>query len=68
MAEALSVREAVQRSENTRENSFLNYESPSLTAELEAGCTDKQIMRIADAQGRKHSDYFDRQALNEPSK
>jgi hypothetical protein len=27
---------AVQRSENTRKNSFLNYESPALTAELQA--------------------------------
>ena len=68
MTEASSVREAVQRNENTRKNSVLNYESPALTAELQAGYTDKQIMRIADDQGRKHSDYFDRQALNEPSK
>ena len=45
-----------------------DYESPALTAELQAGYTDKQIMRIADDQGRKHSDYFDRQALNAPSK
>ncbi len=36
MAEAPSVREAVQRNENTRKNSFLNYESPALTAELQA--------------------------------
>ena len=54
--------------ENTRKNSVLNYESPALTAELQAGYTDKQIMRIADDQRRKHSDYFDRQALNELSK
>jgi hypothetical protein len=33
MAEAPSVREAVQRNENTRKNSFLNY---ALTAELQA--------------------------------
>ena len=36
MAEAPSVREAVQRSENTGKNSLLNYESPALTAELQA--------------------------------
>ena len=68
MAEAPSVSIAVQRSENTCRNSFSNYQSPALPAELQAGYTDKQIMRIADDQGRKHSDYFDRQALNEPSK
>ena len=68
MAEAPSVSIAVQRSENTCRNSFLNYESPALTAELQAGYTDKQIMRIADDQGRKYSDYFNRRALNEPSK
>jgi hypothetical protein len=36
MAEAPSVREAVQRNENTRKNSVLNYEFPALTAELQA--------------------------------
>jgi len=36
MAEAPGVREAVQRNENTRKKSFLNYESPALTAELQA--------------------------------
>ena len=36
MAGLPSVRDAVQRSENKRKNSFLNYESPALTAELQA--------------------------------
>ncbi len=36
MAETPSVGHAVQRSENPRKNSFLNYESPALTAELQA--------------------------------
>ena len=36
MIEAPSIRAAVQRSENKRKNSFLNYESPALTAELQA--------------------------------
>jgi hypothetical protein len=36
MAELPSVRDDVQRSENERKNSFLNYESPALTAELQA--------------------------------
>ena len=54
MAEAPSVSIAVQRSETPRKNSYLNYESPALTAELQAGYTDKQIMRIADDQGRKY--------------
>jgi hypothetical protein len=31
-----SVRNDVQRSEKTRKNSLLNYESPALTAELQA--------------------------------
>jgi hypothetical protein len=31
-----SVSDGVQRSENKRKNSFLNYESPALTAELQA--------------------------------
>jgi len=30
-----SVRDAVQAGENPRKNSFLNYESPALTAELQ---------------------------------
>jgi hypothetical protein len=36
LAEAPSVGNAMQRSENGRKNSFLNYESPALTAELQA--------------------------------
>jgi len=32
-----SVRNAVQCGENTRKNSFLNYESPALTTELQLG-------------------------------
>ena len=36
MTETPSVGNGVQRSENTRKNSFLNYESPALTAELQA--------------------------------
>jgi hypothetical protein len=36
MAETPSIRDAVQRSENERKNSFFNYESPALTAELQA--------------------------------
>ena len=62
MTELPSVGNAAQADENLRKNSFLNYESPALTAELQAGYTDKQIMRIGDDQGQKHSDYFDRRA------
>ena len=36
MIEARSVSNDVQRSENERKNSFLNYYSPALTAELQA--------------------------------
>jgi hypothetical protein len=36
MAELPRIRDAVQRSENARKISFLNYESPALTAELQA--------------------------------
>jgi hypothetical protein len=36
MAELPRVSDAVLRSENTRTNAFLNYESPALTAELQA--------------------------------
>jgi hypothetical protein len=36
MAETPSIRDAVERSENLRKNSLLNYESPTLTAELQA--------------------------------
>jgi hypothetical protein len=36
MAETPSIRDAVQASENACKNSFLNYESPALTAELQA--------------------------------
>jgi hypothetical protein len=36
MAEAPSVRDGAQHCENKRENSFLNYGSPALTAELQA--------------------------------
>ena len=46
MAEAPSVSIAVQRSESTRKNSFLNYESPALTAELQAQFALDLIMRI----------------------
>ena len=46
MAEAPSVSIAVQHSENTRKNSFLNYESPALTAELQAQFALDLIMRI----------------------
>src|SRR5947208_6520190 len=34
--ETPSISVTVQRSENTRKKSFLNYESPALTAELQA--------------------------------
>jgi len=34
--ETPSISDAVQRSENTRKKSLLNYESPALTAELQA--------------------------------
>jgi len=44
--ETPSVSIAVQRSENTRKNSFLNYESPALTAELQAQFALDLIMRI----------------------
>ena len=36
MIEMPSVSNGVQRSEKKRKNSFLNYESPALTAELQA--------------------------------
>jgi hypothetical protein len=36
MNELLSVSNDAQSSENMRKNSFLNYESPALTAELQA--------------------------------
>ena len=36
MTETPSVRDGVQSSEIMRKNSFLNYESPALTAELQA--------------------------------
>ncbi|PYK24102.1 MAG: hypothetical protein DME59_14635, partial [Verrucomicrobia bacterium] len=36
IAEIPSVRNAVRHCENERKNSFLNYESPALTAELQA--------------------------------
>jgi hypothetical protein len=36
MAELPGVCDAVQSGETTRKNSFLNYESPALTAELQA--------------------------------
>ena len=36
MAETPSVSDAAQGCENARKNSFLNYESPALTAELQA--------------------------------
>jgi hypothetical protein len=36
MAKSPSVGNAVQRSEITRKISFFNYESPALTAELQA--------------------------------
>jgi hypothetical protein len=36
MTELPSASNDVQRSENKRKNSFLNYESPALTAELQA--------------------------------
>jgi hypothetical protein len=48
MAKAPSVREAAQRSGNTRKNSFLNYESPALTAELQA----PYVLKINYANGR----------------
>ena len=36
MTKTPSVGNGVQRCENMRKNSFLNYESPALTAELQA--------------------------------
>jgi hypothetical protein len=36
MAETPSVRNGAQADENPRKNSFFNYESPALTAELQA--------------------------------
>jgi hypothetical protein len=36
MAEIPSVRKGAQASKNPRKNSLLNYESPALTAELQA--------------------------------
>ena len=43
MTETSNVGDPVQRSENTRKNSFLNYESPALTAELQARFRDANI-------------------------
>ena len=44
--ETPSISDAVQRSENTRKKSLLNYESPALTAELQAQFALDLIMRI----------------------
>jgi hypothetical protein len=56
MAKSPSIRDAVQSSEITRKNSFFNYESPALTAELQARFLFTYlIMRIADDQPRKRS-------------
>jgi hypothetical protein len=55
-AETPSVSDTAQRSENTRKNSFLNYESPALTAELQARFLFTHlIMRIPDDQLRTPS-------------
>ena len=61
MAEAPSFSIAVQRSENTRKNSFLNYESPALTAELQAQFALDLIMRMAVDQPRNYSGAYAQQ-------
>ena len=43
MAETPSVRDGAQHCENKRKNSVLNYESPALTAELQARFRDANI-------------------------
>jgi len=48
-----SVGNAVQSSETLRNSLGLNYESPALTAELQARFCTHIIMRIADDQPRK---------------
>src|SRR5262245_45868859 len=45
-AETPSVGNGTQANENVRKNSFLNYESPALTAELQAQSALGLIMRI----------------------
>jgi hypothetical protein len=40
MAEMPSVRNSAQADENERKNSLLDYESPTLTAELQARISD----------------------------
>src|SRR5436190_13117047 len=52
MVELPSVRDGVQRREKTRKNSFLNHESPALTAELQAVRSRIQSYFIASG------DYF----------
>jgi hypothetical protein len=64
MAETPSIRNDLQRCENLRNSLGLNYESPALTAELQAHICCKLTMRMAVNQDRKDSDYSDRQALN----
>jgi hypothetical protein len=49
MAETPSVRNTAQAGENARKNSFLNYESPALTAELQARIT-RETVKVAPAQ------------------
>ena len=66
--ETPSISDAVQRGENTRKKSLLNYESPALTAELQAHIFCKTNHAVAVNQDRKDSDYSDRQALKGRSK
>ena len=49
-SEILGVSNATQRGENRRKTSFLNYESPALTAELEARRAGTREHRIFNVQ------------------
>jgi hypothetical protein len=55
MAEIPSVRNGAQARENLRKNSFLNYESPALTAELQAPLHPNLITRCHARSIRKHA-------------
>lgn len=50
MTDLPSVSNSAQRCENVRKNSFLNYESPALTAELQALCALTRELPISNVQ------------------
>jgi hypothetical protein len=62
MTEMPSIGNGTQHCENKRENSFLNYESPALTAELQARNAAKLTMRMAVNQDGKDSEHSHQQA------